>query len=92
MPSLSYGGVEFRSGDRVSCTILEKPINDARIFVSDSSTAYICQNELQGNRPRETFGYQFGWEFGISESGVLSDLVRNLQLVEEFEPCTKPRD
>lgn len=83
-----YNGQRFKTGDQVTCVILDTPINDAKIYVlsdlekdtSNGRTGYICQNLKNGNRSPNNLGYKRSWSFTYVFGG-LSDHVINLKKI-----------
>jgi hypothetical protein len=87
-----YKGEKFTTGDKVTCTIQEKIINDAKIYILSKeeesdyiiqrrekyiATAFICQNLLFGTYIENKFGYNDSWIFEFS-------IIDNDQYLSEY--------
>lgn len=78
MPQFRYDGQTFETGDFVVCEIEGVPIENARIFVYDSNSAIICQNDKDGDRAPDDLGFRYGWSFGKDGKRLSCD-VKNLR-------------
>jgi hypothetical protein len=68
--------MEFKNGDKVTCKIKEFHIDDAMIVI-ENGINYVCQDKVNGGRPRDTKGYEYGWQLTDSfEADGLSDLKK----------------
>jgi SpoVK/Ycf46/Vps4 family AAA+-type ATPase len=76
--------MECKVGDKVTCTIGDRAITDARLQ-QESGYLYICQNDRDGGSCNDKLGYQYSWQFEILPNGDLSSNVKNLKSAEEPE-------
>jgi len=74
MSTFNLGGHSFESGDFVTCEIDGRKISNARIFVYDENSAFICQNDMDGSISPDMLGFKYAW----SINGRSSE-VRNLR-------------
>ena len=84
-------GIEFYTGDRVTCYIEDEGIDDAKIYVADEHTAFICQDVIDGSESPDYLGYEFSWVIFTDDDFCLcrDEDVHELRLVDS---CRKPRD
>ena len=53
--------MNFKNGDRVTCTINGTEITDARISIDKDGTPFICQNVVAGSPAKDKLGYKYSW-------------------------------
>ena len=91
--TLSYKGVEFVTGDKVTCIIDERVITDAKIYVVEGLLVrggtriygYICQNKIVGSAPPDMLGYSCSWKFFIGSDGKPTEGVSKLKNVSKAD-------
>lgn len=68
---------KLKHGDRVTCEILGKKIDDARISVDTNGKHFICQNKEDGARAENILGYKYSWSFNPEgpEPGSVTNLT-----------------
>jgi hypothetical protein len=83
---LMIDGVQFKSGDKVTCYIHGDFIKDAKIYITSTEEktldrpnidAYICQNIKNGWNSTNPLGYTLGWAFGFQNSDTLRSFSIN---------------
>lgn len=91
MKLININGVIYHHGDKVTCTIQNEIINDAKIFIEEVDGGhfciFICQNICDGVSCGDCLGYHYSWEI----SGNLSQIpyclereeVSGLRLLDE---------
>ena len=63
MKTVTINGIEFKDGDKVTCTIADTVINDAKISINDRGDLYICQNHKDGDYVDDRKGYKYSWYY-----------------------------
>jgi len=53
--------MNFKNGDRVTCTIHGTTITNARISIDENGMPFICQNEKNGGITDDKLGYEYSW-------------------------------
>lgn len=69
---VEIGGVKYKHGDAIACKIEDCEV-EGQISLSNGDTggylpensAFICQNQMNGNKCEENFGYKYSWFFRI---------------------------
>ena len=88
--NVSYAGMWFKHGQRVTCTISGMRIDDARISIDPScENVFICQNLKDGQDAPDKLGYRYSWTIGKNgtwpDSGEYTN-VTNLKVIDGFYP------
>jgi hypothetical protein len=81
--SMIIDGVKYKTGDKVQCRINNEDVLDAKIYISNvssagTSDAYICQNEHFGRSSPDLLGYHRSWKFIVINNKNISDTMLNL--------------
>lgn len=91
---------KFKHGQRLTCEIRGKKIDDAKISIDSDGTAHICQNIANGITAENNLGYRMGWTINRGEyykdgdNGItnLQFLPRTLDELEEGDIVLKTGD
>ena len=67
--TMMINGVEYKTGDYVTCIITGRKITDARIHITRDEAQFpyepivhICQNIACGNSSPDMLGYKYSWQ------------------------------
>lgn len=71
----------FKHGQRVTCEIDGKKVDDAKIAIDEYGSIFICQNKIYGCATSAKFGYKCSFCIFADKDGVLNDRVTNLKFL-----------
>lgn len=78
---------KFKHGQRVTCEIEGKKIDDAKIIIDSDGSIFICHKKKCGFITAAKFGYKYSFCIFADKDGVLNNRVTNLK----FLPRTKEK-
>ena len=79
----TINGVVYRHGDYVECNLKGIYTTDARISIDKNDDVFVCQNDKEGSRGDEMFGYTYSWVIFRSYSGILKSEFTRLKLKKQ---------
>lgn len=85
MKTIPYS--RFKHGQRVTCEIEGKKIDDAKIIIDSDGSIFICHKKKCGFITAAKFGYKYSFCIFADKDGVLNNRVTNLK----FLPRTKEK-
>lgn len=83
MKTITLKGETFKHGDRITCEIQGKYIEDARLFIKEDFYLYIYQNFIGTSRVVELFDYKYSWWFIKQIYDRNCSTVKNIKKVDE---------
>ena len=90
MKTIPYS--RFKHGQRVTCEIEGKKIDDAKISIDSDGTVYVCQNVHEGSKAENKFDYLYsysiaciGSDFPITADSSLQNLKFLQRTLDDLE-------
>jgi len=75
----------FKHGDKVTCTINDKEVTDAKISIGTNDVVYLCQNYKDGYDASDKLGYEYSlsiFYYG-SDTETPRNSISNLKLYKK---------
>lgn len=79
MKTIPYS--RFKHGQRVTCEIEGKKIDDAKIIIDSDGSIFICHKKKCGFITAAKFGYKYSFCIFADKDGVLNNRVTNLKFL-----------